>query len=440
MPSEVQPTVDIRILGFTLLISGITGLLFGLLPALRISRAGFVTVIKDPGRSARRWRQRTGTALVIVEVALALVLMAGAGLMLRSLHRVLSIDPGFEPERVLVLEAIPVMVGDGQVQRARVFYAELMSRVRRLPGVEAVGAIDTLPFWSWAYSSVEVDGPERKKVDVSPRYVLPGYFQAMGVPLKLGRAFTGADRDGAPCAVVLNETAARRLWHDKRPLGRRVRVNSESPWCEVMGIVGNARHEGLEEAVMPEVYFSALQSDEVELTLVARVENPSALAPLARTQTANLTERALVQQVTPFDTVIARSVSQRRHRALLLSLVGGLGVLLAGVGIFGLTSYAVARRTPEIGVRMALGATPRRVVQTVLAGFVPAIVGGVALGLVGAWATTRLLAAFVFGITPTDPLTLGTVSLLLTVAALAACYLPARRALRVDPVVALRAE
>jgi putative ABC transport system permease protein len=440
VPTAMRPSVDLRVLGFVVLLSGLTGVVSGLFPALRLSRLDFVSAVKEGGDRSAGLGRRTGATLVVVEVALALVLLVGAGLMVRSFQRLMAVDAGFDPERVLVVETFPVMDGDGQVQRARTFYAQLTERLSALPGVGAVGAIDTLPFSSWSIRSADLEGLDAKNVTISSRSVLPGYFRAMGIPLRMGRDFTPADREGAPCVAVVNQSLAK-LWPDGSPLGRRVRYEGEKGgWCEIVGVIGDVRHQSLEREIMNEVYMSGLQTEEVELTLVARVENPAALAAAARAQISGLSEPPLILRLVPFETLVARSAAERRRRATLLTLVSSLGVLLAGVGIFGLTSYAVARRTPEIGVRVALGATPQRVLQTIVGGFVPAIASGVILGLLGAWAATQFVSQYLFGVTPTDALTLTTVSMLLVGIALLACYLPARRALRVDPVVALRAE
>ncbi len=279
-------------------------------------------------------------------------------------------------------------------------------------------------------------------MDVSPRSGLPGYFAAMGVPIRLGRAFTQEDRAPAPCVAIVNETLVRGAGFAD-PLGRRIRLRSGTnpEWCEIVGVVGDVHHRSLEREFLAELYLSALQSGDRELAVVARATQPVAVAAAARSQTKGLTEPALVRRVVPFDSFVAESTAARRRRAALLSILGGLGVLLAAVGIFGLTSYAVARRTHEIGVRVALGATPRRVLGVVVGSFAPAIATGVALGLFGAWAATRTIAQFLFGVTPTDPPTLMAAGAFLAAVAFLATYLPARRApARDDPVVVLRME
>ena len=444
VPSDTRPAMNLRVLGFSLLVSCVTGLFFGLLPALRLSRVDLLTDTKLSSPSTTRFAWRTASALVVVEVALALMLMVSAGLMVRSFHQLVSVDPGFQSEHALVMEVSPVLGDEApsdKAARARAFYAQFIERIAGLPGVSAVGAIDTLPLSSYAASpAAQVDSPGALPLPVSPRSTLPGYFSAMGVPIRLGRDFTPADRENAPCVAIVNETLVRCTAIQDGPLGRRIRRSAKDDWCEIVGVAADVRHQSLEDEPFAELYVSALQADEDELVVVARAPQPAALVASARAYTKGLTEPALVQRITPFETFVTRDTAERRRRATLLSILGGLGVLLAAVGIFGLTSYAVARRTREIGVRVALGATPRRVLGVIVGSFAPAIATGVALGLFGAWAATRTIAQFLFGVTPTDPPTLIAAATLLTLVALLATCAPARRALRVNPVVALRAE
>ena len=446
VPDEVQPSIDLRILAFATFVSGATGLLFGLLPALRLSRAGFTSTLKEGNPAAVQSGRSTGRLLVTVEVALALVLLVGAGLMVRSLQRLLSIDPGFDTEQVLMVEVSPLATGGAAVPLARQFYDEVLTRISALPAVESASATDRVPFWSTSYSSAVIEGRAgQRKVEISPRYVLPGYFRTMGIAMSAGRDFTAADRENAPCVVVVNQKFARQHWPEDSAVGRRLlhdsaRNEKGAGWCDIAGIVADVRHRSLERDVLPEVYFSALQAPVSDLTVMVRTSSPASLVQAARAQLTSLPAPALVERVIPFDSLVAASTLQRERRATLLSLLGALGVLLACVGIYGLTTYAVARRTQEIGIRMALGANAAQVLRTVLGSFAPAIAAGIVIGLFSAWAATGLLAHWLFGIAPTDPLTLAAVSALLTTVALLACYLPARRALRVDPVIALRAE
>jgi putative ABC transport system permease protein len=430
-----------------------------------MSKPTVASDFQDGSHGTLRWASRAGTTLVVIETALALVLLSGGGLMVRSLWNVLSVDPGFDTRRTLVIEAAPAIDGTGRSSGPVTgFYADLIDRVKTLPGVEAAGAVDMLPFWSNSMSTMEIDGREPARTSLSNRRVTPGYFGAIGMRLVAGRDFASSDRAGSPCVAIVNEKTVREQWPGLDPLGRRVRPYQAKEWCEIVGVVNDIRHGGFERASQPEIFFSAYQGAPAEhgdLSIVARAADPGSLVAAARTLTGQLGVPTVVEQVAPFDHFVDRVVATRKNRAVLLSFLGGLGALLAALGIFGIVSYAVARKTTEIGIRVALGATGARVVKTVVGGFVPAIAGGVVLGLAGALALARLLATLLpatpdrsgtissplagnggilFGITPTDPLTFATLSGLLVIVGLLACYLPARRASRVDPIVALRCE
>ncbi len=443
VPVEMSPVVDLRLLAFTALIITGTGLALGLVPAIRLSRTDLSTATKTGGLINTGSSGRTGRVLVAVEVALALTLLVGAGLMLRSLQRLLSIDSGFDAEHVLVVEVSPVLpVSDtaANASRADAFYGEVVRRLTALPDVAAVSAISSMPFLSYGAAIATVDAPTPTNLQVSQRYILPGYFEAMGITLRAGREFTGDDRVGHQCVAIINEMFVRRTALGPSPLGRRVKIREAAEWCEIVGVAADVRHVSLESESFAELYLSARHTPQPELTVVIRSHDSGSLAAAVRAQLVNLPERTLIASVRPFGAVVGSSTEDRRNRALLLSIVGALGLLLACVGIFGLTAYAVTRRTREIGVRVALGATPAGVIRTIVGSFVPAIAGGLGLGLFGAWVATRVIEQFLFGVEPHDPVTLLTVTGLLAMLAALACYLPARRALRVDPVVALRAE
>jgi putative ABC transport system permease protein len=445
VPLDMRPTLDLRLLASAALITLGTGVALGLLPAIRLSRTDLATATKSAASNSQgATTYRTGRVLVAVEVALALVLLVGAGLMVRSLQQLLSIDSGFGQDDVLVVPVSPVfeqhadktMLGG----RADTFYREVVDRLGALPGVTAVGATTHMPFQSFAAAMATLDTPSPTSLQVSPRDVLPGYFAAMGVRLIAGRDFDVNDRAGHPCVAIVNEQVVRQSRLEVSPLGVRIKRREEKAWCEIVGVVADVKHYSLERESFAELYFAARQTGASELSVVLRASDPLALTPAVRNRLTKLPERTLVRRVAPFATYVDRMTADHRNRALLLSIVATLGLLLACVGIFGLTAYAVTRRTREIGVRVALGATPNGIIRTVLGSFVPAIAGGLGLGLLGAWAATRVIEQFLFGVEPHDPLTLAAVSVLLTSLALLACYLPARRAIRVDPVIALRTE
>jgi putative ABC transport system permease protein len=443
VPEDMTPTLDFRLLACAALITLGAGVAHGLLPAISLSRTDLSSSTKGAGiNGSGSSAGRSGRVLVAIEVALALVLLVGAGLMVRSLQRLLAIESGFDPGGVVVVLASPVLpAGEAENRKGRfdAFYRAIVDRVSALPGVSAVGAIDTLPFWAYGASMATVDTPTPATLQVSPREVLPGYFAAMGVAFKAGRDFTPDDQPGSPCVAIVNESLVGRTGLGASAVGRRIK--DRNGWCEIVGVVADVRHRSLEDESFAEVYFSARQTTSArELAVVVRSQNPRALPAGIRAQLVNLPERTLVGRIAPFEAFLDRHTATRRNRALLLSLAGALGLLLACVGIFGLTAYTVTRRTREIGVRVALGATPARVIRTVVGSFVPAIAAGLTLGLLGAWLATRVVEQFLFGIAPHDATTLITVTLLMAALAVLACYLPARRAMRVDPVVALRTE
>jgi len=444
VPAEMRPTLDLRLLALAALVIMGTGVGLGLLPAIRLSRTDLSAATKSAAfGSSGSASNRIGRTLVALQVALALVLLIGAGLMVRSLQHLTAIDSGFHADGVLVVPVSPVLPdaeAANNAERIDLFHRAVVDRLSSLPGVSAVGAISTMPFQSFGAGTAVIDGPKPTSLQVSPRAILPGYLAAMGIVLKAGRDFTAEDRAGRPCVAIVNELLVKRAALGAAPVGRRIKIRESPEWCEIVGVVADVRHASLEMESFAELYSPALQTAAPELTFVIRSRDPRSLTAAVRARLSNLPERTLIGRVTPFGNVLGRTTADRRNRALLLSIVGALGLLLACVGIFGLTAYAVTRRTREIGVRVALGATPARVIRTVVGSFVPAIAIGLTAGLLGAWAATRVVEQFLFGVDPHDAVTLVTVTSLLATLAVLACYLPARRATRVDPVLALRTE
>ena len=440
VPADMRPALSLRLLALCTLVTVCTSVLFGFWPAIALSRSDLSSSTRQTASSILGGSSRTGRVLVVAEIALTMMLLVGAGLMVRSLQRLMAIDSGFDVQHVLVVETSPIFTADdaNTSARADAFYQHVVERLSSLPGVTAVGAINHLPYWSYGADTATIEG-EITKVPISPRDILPGYFAAAGIALRAGRDFSSADRGGSPCVAVVNERFAQRA-ELASVLGRRIKVTRRKDSCEIVGVVANVRHVSLEDDMFAEVYYSARQSGETKLGVVVRAVDPLSIVPAARARLANLPERSIVERIVPFENLLGRTTETRRNRALLFSILAGLGILLASVGIFGLTAYAVSRRTREIGVRVALGATPGLVLRDVMRDFVPAIVGGIALGLFGAWAAARTIEQFLFGVTQYDPVTLTAVSGLLLALGLIASYLPARRALQVDPVIALRSE
>lgn len=435
--------VDLRVLAIALTASALTGVLFGVAPALALSRGATATGMKDQARSMPRWGRRIGSALIVMEVALSLVLLVGAGLLVRTLVELYAVDPGIDRQGLVALRATPLLPQDAAPERAREFYRELVERIGAAPGVQSAAAVSTPPFGGSIVFATAVSDLVATPVGISPRAVTPRYFVTMGIGLRAGRDFTAADTPTSPKVVVVNETTASRLWPGRSPLGRSLRFSvrgTVGEAHEVVGVVSDARHIGLDEEVVAEIYQPLSQRDESSLTIVARAADADALGREFRGMMAGLPERALVRPYQTFDAMIDRTVEQRRNRTILLGILAALGLLLAAVGVFGLTAYSVAQRTKEIGVRIALGADGRRVLRTVIGSQVLPLAVGVALGVAGSWWATRALQSFLYGVEPVDLVSFAGAALLMALASLVACYLPARRALRVDPVVALRAE
>ncbi len=436
--------VDMRVLAAAISAAGLTGLLFGIVPALGLSRPGTTGAIKDQGRATPRWGRRVGGALIVAEVALSLVLLAGAGLMVRTLVQLYAVDPGINPEHVAALRVTPLLPAKADRARAWAFYSAVLDRVKTLPGVESAALIDTAPFAGSISFSMAVADENPARVGVSPRAVSPGYFQTMGIPVKAGRDFTTTDDPASRRVVVVNAAAAAKLWGMQTPLGRHLRFATGretlgEAW-EVVGVVGDVRHDGLDGEVYAEIYRPGAQQPSAEMTVVARSPRPDSLTAPFRAQMTGLPERALVGTATTFMAMRERTTLSRRNQTVLLGVLGSLGTVLAAVGVFGLTAFSVGQRTKEIGIRMALGADSTRVLGTVVGSQLTPIGLGVVFGIAGSWWATRALSAFLFGVKPNDPVTFASVAAIIALVGLAACYLPARRALRVDPVNALRTE
>ena len=439
LPAE-RIAVDVRVLGVAAAAAAVTGILFGILPAFGLSRAA--STLRDRSRSTSRWGARVGRVLITVEVALSLVLLAGAGLMVRTLANLDAVHPGFDMEGVAVLRATPLVPSGAPPARAAAFYARLIERIEGMPGVASAAAISTLPFsGSSVHGGAFAEGGDTV-VPISPRTVTPRYFETMRIAVAAGRDFDARDTAGAPRVAVVNEHAAAALWPGVNPVGRRLQMQTgretRSEPYEVVGVVGNVRHAALDSGIMSEVYFPFVQAPQSGMMLVARSAVPESTIAAFRGVLAGLPERAIPGTSRTLADMVHGSTRDRRNRAILLGVLGGLGLTLAAVGVFGLTAYSVAQRTREIGIRIALGADRRRVLRAILRTLASPLAAGLALGLAGSWAATRTLAAHLFGVRPTDAATFALAATVLAVVALIACYIPARRALAVDPVAALR--
>ena len=438
--------VDWRVLAFTLGISVLTGVVFGLAPALQASRPNLLSALKDDtGAPELRGFGRFGmrNALVVLQVALSLVLLICAGLFMRSLRAVSTSDPGFNAENVL-LTGMEVRGEKMKREEAQLFYGRVQEQVSALPGVRSAALAYIVPISGGGMrTGVEVEGyqPKPKEdTELNTNIVSTGYFKTLGIPLLQGRDFNGEDRAGAPGVVIINEEFARRYFGGNA-LGKRIRTDSEGPYLEVVGVVKNARYRSLSESPLPFFYTPLAQGGKTSMTLFVRTDgDPLAVLPSVRAELMSINKNQTLYQINTLSAQLAEALSNERMIAVLLSVFGVAALLLAAVGLYGVMSYVVARRTHEIGVRMALGAQTGDIMKLVLRqGMTLLLVGGV-VGLAAAFALTRLMASLLYGVSATDPVTFVGITLLLAVVSLLACYFPARRATKVDPMVALRYE
>ena len=453
LPGEVPRLntigIDGRVLGFSLGLSLLTGVLFGLAPALQASKPDLQAALKEGGKAATAGAgRRLRGLLVVAEVALALMLVIGAGLLIKSFWRRQQVDPGFKAQNVLSLQVAPPASAYEKAERKRVFYRQVIERVAALPGVQAVGGIHLLPMGGSNWNpDVRVedhpldDGTEPPAVDW--RLVTPGYFEALRIPLVRGRLFTEADREKAAPVAIVNATLAQRYWPNEDPVGKRIRSGFEGKeWVPIVGVVGDVKEQGLDTPTHLEMYRPYSQAPfPSAMTLMVRTDaEPSALASAIRNEVWAVDKDVPLADIQPLARVVSQSLAGPRSTTLLLAVFAGVALLLGAIGIYGVVAYGVAQRTQEIGIRMALGASSGDVLRLVVGQGMRLTVAGLALGTGGALATTRWLASLLFGTSATDALTFASVALLLALVALAACYVPARRAAKVDPMVALRYE
>ena len=446
LPRLNEITLDLRVLGWTVAISLLAGLLVGLTPAIatwrsewRPSEANGRSVSGGPAtRKIRR-------ALVVAEFALAIVLLVGAGLLVRSWWHVTNIDPGFTPERVLVMELSAPTTFDTPAQRSALYH-NVLEQIQTVPGVENAGIIGDLFI---ANSRDQIVTVERDEGTVSERLRLRGdevsadFFKTMGTPLLRGRFFSVGDGPDAPTVAIINDAMARRAWPGHDSVGRRFKLgaqDSDRPWYTVVGVVTDMRRQGVEREALPQMFVSLAQNPPRSVDILIRTssEDPSAIAGSIRAAARGVEKTAPIYGMAPLEQQLGTYLTQRRFQTLLLLAFSVVALLMAAVGIYGLIQFSVATRTQEIGLRQALGAQAGDIFRMIIGEGVMLSVTGVALGLVGAWWLGRAGAVLLFGVTAGDPLTFTSVSLLLTAVAIAACYFPARRAMKVDPIVALR--
>ena len=458
LPRSEEIGLDGGVLLFTLGISALTGILFGLAPALRLLRPDLQETLKAGGRGSSGARQRTQSVFVAAEIGMALVLLIGAGLMIRSLRALWAVDPGFDPRHAV---SFSISLTPGQDRTAAELRAKYRESLRAFEGVRGVTHVSLLggslpmsgdsevPFW-------REDRPRPVNMNDMPEtlfyLVTPGYLPAMGIPLRTGRFLTDRDDERAPFAVVIDEAFARKYFPGENPVGKRVHLALLEMSAEIVGIAGHVEHWGLgnveHQTLQAEIYVPIFQLPDKfwglirnGAGLVARTEGaPLAAAAGIRQAASRFDASAAIYQFRPLEEVVAGSIARQRMAMLLLSILSALALALAAIGVYGVIAYLAAQRTREIGVRMALGATRGDVLQLVLGQGMRIALAGIGVGIVAALWLTRLLAKMIYGVGATDPVTFGGVALLLTAVALLACYIPARRAMRIDPTSALRWE
>jgi putative ABC transport system permease protein len=452
IPQLLGVGIDFRVLIFTGIVSLLTGILFGVVPALQASTLSLNDVLKQGGRSSRGTMQRTFRGgLAVAEIALALMLLTAAGLMLRTLGRLHEVDPGFNPKDVLTMGiGLPSAKYPFGTTKPVVFYRELLGRVGALPGIQSAAAVSVLPLggdFDTAGAGIEGQAYGPGQEPSPERYIVtPDYFKTMQIGLLRGRIFSEADDENSPLIVLISETAAQRWWPGQDPIGKRMRISGTTVeqgtlWRTVAGVVKDVKQNGLDAPHSLQVYIPHAQHQGDSMVLVVRTSSsPLNHAPEIRQVISTMDRDLAVSDTASLEQVLSGSISARRFSTVLLGIFAGLGLILASVGVYGILSYSVAQRTPEIGIRIALGATRADVLSLIVGqGFRLALVG-VAVGAMAAVALTRLMSSLLFEVSPADPTTLVSVALLLGAVAFVASYLPARRATKVDPIEALRYE
>jgi putative ABC transport system permease protein len=456
IPRLSEVGLDFNVVVVTVLVSVGTGILFGLVPAWVSTKPELTEALKEGGRGSTTGsrRNRIRNSLVVAEIALALVLLVGAGLLMKSFARLQSVNAGFNPQNVLTMEVSlpeskyprPTPGTSGPDSRG-VFFAEALRRINRLPGLEASGATTILPLSGGnSDSSFGIEGRAMKPGTPGPdeeiRTITPGYFQVLQTPLRRGRFFNDGDTATSPQVAIINDALARKYWPNEDPVGKRITFSDtrkpNPKWITIVGLVGSVRHKGLEFDPEPEYYLPHAQDPSRNMLVAVRsTQDPRSLASAIRREIQAMDPELPIANVRTFDTVVAESIAPRRLSVLLLGIFAGIALVLATVGTYGVISYLVVQRTHEIGVRMALGAQRRDVLRLVVGHALKLVGIGIAIGLVLAVFSSRTLAALLYNVGAFDPVTFMTITGLLALTALLASYIPALRATRADPMIAL---
>ena len=439
-----------KVMGFSLLLALLTGIVFGIVPALYASRSDLTEALKEGGRtSATVSHQRARGVLVVSEVALAIVLLTCSGLMIRTVISLRSINPGFNPENVLSMSVALPSAKYPENPARLAFFNGLLERIQAIPGVRSAGVVHVLPLsGDFDGRSIEVDGqpvPVGQEPEVDFYVASPGYREAMNIPLIQGRFFQSADQEKTQKVAVVSETFARKFWPDQDPVGKRVRMESspeeQNPWYTVIGVVSDVKQRGLDAGRTMQMYFPFTQFDSFALNLLVRTaSDPTSVASAVQKEIRAMDKDQAAFDIAPMNQVLSNSISLKTFAMILLAVFALLALILSAVGIYGVISYSVAQRTHEIGIRMALGAEQGDVLKMVVKRGVLLALIGILIGVTAALVITRLMTSFLFEVSPTDPVTFVTIGILLTAVAILASYFPARRASKVDPMIALRYE
>ncbi len=450
IPRAATIELDGVVLAFTLGMSLLTGVFFGLVPALQASQANPANALRDGARGNVGGKHRLRNSLVVVEVALALVLLIGAGLLLQSFARLGQVDPGFRTERLLTARVSLPDSGYADIRKVAVFHDQLLTRIRALPGVKSASAVMPLPLsgsnMTTTFDDEANPKPEGQQPTSPVRIADTDYFQTMGIPVLRGRAPEATDTLDAKLVMVVNERFAQKFFPGQDPIGKRIKPGmsldeKDAPMREIVGVVGNVRHRNLSSDFSPEMYIPATQFPDTFAILAIRTESPdpTSVTSAVRAELAALDRSVPLANVRPFDEYIARSLARSRFNATLLTIFAGVALSLTAIGIYGVMAYSVAQRTSEIGIRMALGAQSQSIFRLIVGEGMKLVALSLVLGLGGALALSRALGTLLYGVAAWDPLTFIALSFLLTGIAFLACWLPARRAARVNPIEALRA-
>jgi putative ABC transport system permease protein len=453
IPLSGEVGLDYRVLGFTVLVSIVSGIIFGIVPALQATKPDLNSAMKESGKSSTNARGgMIRDMLVVVEIAMALVLLIGAGLLIKSFARLQDVDPGFNREKLLTFQISLPPVHYTKPDQITGFYKDTIQKVSTLPGVNSAAAISVAPLASSGSRFIfYTEGKPLPTASEAPiashRVVSPNYFETMGIPLIAGRTFTEADTETSLRTIIVNRELAKQMWPDQDPIGKRMTVGvplaltPQVNYATVVGVVGDVKHTSLSGDTGMQMYQPLSQAPGLTMTLVLRGKaDPTNLLDSIRSTVREIDPTLPLANVKTMDTIIYENVAPFRFNMFLLTLFAGVALVLTIIGVYGVMSYTVSQRTQEIGIRMALGAEPGEVRSMIIKKGLLLSLIGLAIGLGGSFAATWAMSSLLYGVSTTDPATFAVVAVILTVVALIACYIPARRATMVDPMIALRSE